>query len=105
MAQAWIIVVGIGLPVIGSGMVLGTSTGRPSTFTWSLSTCGWTGFDSVAVAVGIHQSCCFFSMRLMFVEDFRLRYLHQYLPSEFQFPLRSGASCFAVSYWFFEGEE
>ncbi len=32
-AQAWIIVVGIGLPEIGSGIVFGTSISRPSTFT------------------------------------------------------------------------
>jgi hypothetical protein len=37
MAQAWIIVVGIGFPVSGSGMVFGTMTSRPSTLTLMVS--------------------------------------------------------------------
>src|SRR3954467_13108626 len=55
MAQAWIIVVGIGLPVIGSGIVLGTVTALPSTFTVTVSTIGAAGFVSV---FGIGQAIC-----------------------------------------------
>ena len=39
-AQTWIMVVGTGLPVMGSGMVLGTATVLPSTFTVTESTGG-----------------------------------------------------------------
>jgi hypothetical protein len=55
LAQAWIIVVGIGFPEIGSGMVFGTSISRPSTFTLIVSTAG-AGLVSVVVAVDIFCS-------------------------------------------------
>ncbi len=42
--------VGVGLPVIGSGIVLGTCTGTPSTFTVINSTGAGVGFGSVAAA-------------------------------------------------------
>ncbi|MGO9200976.1 MAG: hypothetical protein ACLQM8_10625 [Limisphaerales bacterium] len=52
-AQAWIIVVASGLPEMGSGIVLGTSTSIPSTFTRIFSTGGCTGLGSAMTVVDI----------------------------------------------------
>src|SRR5581483_4619151 len=61
------IVVGIGLPVIGSGVVRGTSTSRPSTFTLIFSTGGGAGLVSVIGAdiygTGLTE-CAGFNSRL-----------------------------------------
>ena len=51
--QAWIMVVGTGLPLIGSGIVFGTSTSLPSTFTLIFSTGGGAGLGSIVVVADI----------------------------------------------------
>src|SRR6516225_4998845 len=52
-AQAWIIVVGTGLPDNGSAIVFGTSTSLPSTFTFTFSAGGGAGLDSIVVPFDI----------------------------------------------------
>jgi hypothetical protein len=49
-------VVGTGLPVIGSGIVLGTSTSRPSTFTLNVSTGGGVAGGGLAVVAAVDMA-------------------------------------------------
>src|SRR4030095_13973895 len=57
MAQAWIIVVGVGRPLSGSGIVFGTCTGLPSTFTVIVSTTGGAaGLVSVCAPFDIYAT-------------------------------------------------